>query len=89
MTWAINILHQAERDLSWYRKNSKNQYVKCFDLIRAISSNPRDGIGKPERLKYFTDKEVWSRRVSHEDRIIYTIYEDEKEIDISSCKGHY
>ncbi len=73
MTWGINILHQAEDDLSWYRENDKNRYVKCFNLIRSISSNPKDGIGKPERLKYFTDKEVWSRRVSHEDRIIYTL----------------
>ncbi len=51
-------------------------------------TDPRQGIGKPERLKYF-EKEVYSRRVNHKDRLIYTIYEDIKEIDISSFRGHY
>ena len=46
------------------------------------------GIGKPERLRYF-EKDVYSRRVNAEDRIIYTIYEENKEIHISSCRGHY
>jgi len=50
--------------------------------------NPRGGTGKPERLKYF-EKEVYSRRVNHKDRLIYTIYEDLKEIDITSFRGHY
>jgi Txe/YoeB family toxin of toxin-antitoxin system len=55
---------------------------------RATAIDPRNGIGKPERLKYF-DKEVYSRRVNHKDRMIYTIYENESFIDISSFKGHY
>ena len=50
--------------------------------------NPRIGQGKPERLKYF-EKEVYSRRVNLNDRIVYTIYESDKIVDISSCKGHY
>jgi len=50
--------------------------------------NPRVGTGKPERLKYF-EKEVYSLRVNHKDRLIYTIYEDLKEIDITSFRGHY
>ena len=49
---------------------------------------PRVGAGKPERLKHF-DKEVYSRRINHKDRIVYTIYESIKEIDITSYKGHY
>ena len=49
---------------------------------------PRVGSGKPERLKYF-EKEMYSRRVNHKDRLIYTIYEDSQEIDITSFRGHY
>ena len=49
---------------------------------------PREGRGKPERLKYF-EKEVYSRRVNHKDRLIYTIYDELKEIDITSFRGHY
>ncbi len=58
------------------------------EVVRSTAINPRSGIGKPERLKYF-DKEVYSRRVNHKDRMVYTIYENQNVIDISSFKGHY
>jgi toxin YoeB len=86
--YKINILKKAQSDLNWYRRNDKNSYIKCFDLVREIMVNPREGTGKPERLKFF-EKEVYSRRVNHKDRLIYTIYEESKEIDISSFRGHY
>ncbi len=88
MTYKITILKNAENDLAWFRKNDKQSYLKCFDLVREISKNPHEGIGKPERVKYF-ENIVYSRRVNLEDRMIYTIYEEKKEIDISSFKGHY
>jgi toxin YoeB len=50
--------------------------------------DPRNGTGKPERLKYF-EKEVYSRRINQKDRLVYTIYESVKEIDITSARGHY
>ncbi|MCB1188976.1 MAG: Txe/YoeB family addiction module toxin [Leptospiraceae bacterium] len=86
--YKVNILKNANDDLDWFRKNDKNSYIKLFDLIREIIISPRDGTGKPERLKYF-EKEVYSRRVNQKDRLIYTIYESIKEIDITSCRGHY
>jgi toxin YoeB len=89
LAYKINILTNAEDDLKWFRQHSKADYLKCFDLVRAIAVAPRDGIGKPERLRDFEDAEVYSRRVNHKDRIIYTIYESGQVIDISSCKGHY
>lgn len=88
MTYKINILKNADEDLAWYRKNDRKSYVKCFDLVRDIMKQPRMGLGKPERLRYF-DQEVYSRRVNQKDRVVYTIYENVKEIDISSFRGHY
>ena len=88
-SYRVLILEQAEKDLIWLRKNDRKSYVKCFDLLRAISQEPRKGIGKPERLKYFSGSEVYSRRINQKDRIVYVIYESEKEIDITSCRGHY
>lgn len=88
MTYKICILENANKDLDWLRKNDKTSYIKCFDLIREMTNDPRSGTGRPERLRYF-DKEVYSRRVNHKDRLIYTIYESLKEIDVSSCRGHY
>lgn len=88
MIYKVNFLQQAKEDLDWFRKNDKPSYIKCFDLIREIIESPREGIGKPERLKYYTG-EVYSRRVNLRDRLIYAIYENIFEIDISSCKTHY
>jgi len=88
MTYKINILANAEDDLAWLRKNDRTSYVKCFDLVREVAKNPRTGLGKPERLRYF-DQEVYSRRVNQKDRMIYTIYEQLQEIDVSSFRGHY
>lgn len=88
MTYMINILKNANEDLDWFRKHDKTSYVKCFDLVREVIETPRTGTGKPERLKYF-EKEVYSRRINLKDRMIYTIYEDLKQIDISSFRGHY
>ena len=86
--YKINILKKAQSDLDWFCRNDKNSYIKCFDLVRELMTNPREGTGKPERLKYF-EKEVYSRRVNHKDRLIYTVYEDLKEMDITSFRGHY
>jgi toxin YoeB len=88
MTWRILILRKAEDDLAWHRRHHRRQYVKCFDLIREIATDPRQGTGKPERLKYL-DREVWSRRVSHEDRMVYVVYAEEGSVEIVSCRSHY
>ncbi len=81
MIYKINILENANSDLNTLRRNDKSSYIKVFDLVREIMVSPRSGTGKPERLKYF-DKEVYSRRINHKDRLVYTIYESIKEVDI-------
>jgi len=88
MNWKISILSKAEKDLSWFRRHEKNCYVKCFDLIREMMADPRKGTGKPERLRHF-DREVWSRRVSQEHRLVYVVYPEDGQIEIVSCKSHY
>jgi toxin YoeB len=88
VTYKINILENANEDLNHLRRNDKTSYIKVFDLIREMMTDPRSGTGKPERLKYF-EKEVFSRRINHKDRLVYTIYEELKVVDISSAVGHY
>ncbi|OGL46412.1 MAG: hypothetical protein A2161_09855 [Candidatus Schekmanbacteria bacterium RBG_13_48_7] len=88
MSWNIKIKQKADLDLTYFRKNNRTYYVKCFDLIRELIIDPRIGTGKPEQLKLF-DREVWSRRISHEHRMIYVIYPQERLVEIISCKSHY
>lgn len=63
MIYEVNLLKQTKDDILWLKFNDRKSYVKCFDLIKSISENPRSGIGKPERLKHF-DFEIYSRRVN-------------------------
>lgn len=87
--YRVKLTNEAEEDLGWFRKNERKSYLKCFDLLRSIIKTPRTGIGKPERLRHFEDKEMYSRRVNQKDRMIYEIDEPEKQVDITSCRGHY
>ncbi len=64
----------------------KSTLKKINTLIKDIERNGiSDGIGKPEPLKY---RKAWSRRIDHENRLIYNI-DHEENLLIISCKGHY
>lgn len=59
---------------------------KIADLIEEIRKNPFAGKGKPEPLKYNLSG-YWSRRITDEHRLVYTV--SENEVQIISCKYHY
>ncbi|HHV15489.1 MAG TPA: Txe/YoeB family addiction module toxin [Gelria sp.] len=78
-------------DISWehylyWQVNDKKILRKINDLIKDIERNDNDGLGKPEPLKHELSG-YWSRRITSEHRLIYSI--DEDNIYIASCKGHY
>jgi toxin YoeB len=89
MTYKIIFRREAIAHLEDFRKNDKNTYIKCLDMVLAIGTTPREGIGKPERLKGYADAEIYSRRINEKDRIIYEIVEEEQLVEIMACKGHY
>ncbi len=55
-------------------------------LIKDITGNPFDGIGKPEALRGNLSG-FWSRRITDEHRMVYAV--EENTVIIISCKGHY
>jgi toxin-antitoxin system, toxin component, Txe/YoeB family len=57
-----------------------------MDLLNDIQRNPFEGKGKPEPLKYEL-KGLWSRRITDEHRLVYSVADDE--ISIYSCRFHY
>lgn len=86
ISWNLNLSKQAHEDLQWFRRKDKSLFVKCFDLTLAVMLDPMHGIGKPEHLKGL-DKNIWSRRVSDEHRMVYEIIG--REVDVFAYKGHY
>lgn len=66
--------------------NDKKVLRKINDLLKDIERNQNEGIGKPEALKNELSG-FWSRRITDEHRLIYSV--DEDNIYIVKCKGHY
>ena len=67
--------------LSWQTQDKQN-LKKINELIKDISRNPFDGIGKPEALKGNLSG-FYSRRINHEHRLVYAVKDDT--IYIISC----
>ncbi len=55
-------------------------------LIKGIARNGNEGIGKPEPLKHGFHG-YWSRRITHEHRLIYKFSSDE--VRVAACRYHY
>lgn len=80
----------AEKELKALKKqNNWLLLQKIEEIILEIVVSPRLGRGKPERLKGYGDDEVWSRRVTSKDRIVYQIIDNTVEILILKLFGHY
>ena len=77
---------ESWEDYLYWQKNNKKILKRINDLIKDISRNPFEGIGKPEALKY-KYKGFWSRRIDAEHRLIYQVKEGQ--ILIAKCRFHY
>jgi toxin YoeB len=78
-------------DFEYWIDNDPDVSEKIRALLKDISRNPFQGLGKPEPLK-FDLKGYWSRRISGEHRLVYKIEgskgKDQKCI-ILQCRFHY
>lgn len=69
------------------RQNDKKLHENlCKTLKEMLRGDPKTGLGKPEPLKHNLSG-LWSRRLSHRDRIIYKF--DSDYIYIFAIGGHY
>jgi toxin YoeB len=83
----IIYLPKADEDLSyWINTGNKTILKKIAELTAGILTNPYQGIGKPEPLKYSLSGK-WSRRIDKPNRYIYTVIDNT--IYVYSLKGHY
>jgi len=73
-------------DLRFWVETDRKLSSRAFDMIEAILSDPFDGIGKPEPLKYLSPG-AWSRRLTQEHRIVYLVRDDR--IDFLQARYRY
>ena len=83
---SILLEKNAVEDFEYWNKNDLKILKKIAELLLPIMRNPFEGIGKPEPLKGDL-KGYWSRRITDEHRIVYTVTTDT--IIVIACKTHY
>lgn len=76
----------AWEDYLWWQVNDRKTLKRINALIKDIQRNGNEGIGKPEALKHNLSG-YWSRRITDEHRLVYTIKGDA--ILIAQCRYHY
>jgi toxin YoeB len=78
---------KAQEHLNYWQEKDLKKVAKIKSLCQSITITPQEGIGKPERLK-FQERNVWSRRIDHTNRLVYEIKSDNR-IFILQCRYHY
>ncbi|MCS6712630.1 Txe/YoeB family addiction module toxin [Brachybacterium sp. EF45031] len=76
----------AWEDYLWWQTEDRRTLKRINQLIKDISRNGNEGIGKPEALKHGLSG-YWSRRITDEHRLVYKVVQNE--IRIASCRYHY
>lgn len=82
----IEFTEKGWADFLEWAKNERKIFSKISRLIEETSKTPFKGTGKPEALKHNL-KGYWSRRITNEHRLIYSV--SDATIKIVSCKYHY
>ena len=81
-----SITSGALDDLEVWSTTNPGVLSKIIRLIAETTRTPRTGTGKPERPKHLGG-EVWSRRITEKDRLVYDIQSDM--VTIIACRFHY
>lgn len=77
---------QAWEEYVGWQRDDKRILKRINDLLKDITRNGNEGIGKPEPLKHGFSG-YWFRRITEEHRLIYRIAGDE--VRIAQCRYHY
>ena len=84
----VGFSNEGWEDYVFWQKNDKKILKRINDLIKDIKRNPyhKNGLGKPRRPKANLSG-YYSRRITSEHRLVYTIKEEL--LIIVQCRYHY
>jgi toxin YoeB len=84
----IAFLPQASEDLQYWKQIGEKRILKRIRALLAdIQEHPFSGLGKPEPLKGENGK--WSRRITDEHRMVYSISSGMIYVYVFSLRFHY
>ena len=85
----VVLLKQAQADRDYWKHTGNKRILKRItDLLKDIEQHPFTGIGKPEPLKG-NHQGKWSRRITDEHRLIYSVSSGCIYIYVFSMRFHY
>lgn len=59
-------------------KSNPTLIKKIDKFLDEIEEHPTTGTGKPEQLKGYRERNIYSRRIDKQHRLVYEIFEEEK-----------
>jgi toxin YoeB len=77
---------ECREDLRHWVDTNRKLALRVLDLMDATMRDPYNGIGKPEHLKHMGGN-VWSRRVTEADRLVYEVFADR--VEFLQARYHY
>lgn len=77
---------KAWEDYLYWQKTDKKILKRINALLKDITRDPFEGIGKPEPLKHALSG-YWSRRINDEHRVVYKIHDGS--LFIAQLRYHY
>ena len=85
----IVMLPKADEDLAFWKKSGNKRIMnRISDLFADIMKHPFTGKGKPEPLKG-DQHGLWSRRITDEHRLVYSVSSGMVYIYVLSLRFHY
>lgn len=85
----VVLLEKAKKDyLYWKQLGDQRIMKRITQLLKDIEQHPFTGIGKPEPLKG-NHQGKWSRRITDEHRMVYSISSGRIYIYVFSMRYHY
>lgn len=89
MRFEIILTEIAKNDIEKLEKSGdKISLKKLYLLLEELENHLTSGTGKPELLRHYKIP-TWSRRISHQHRLVYRIKEEIVTVLILSARGHY
>ena len=84
----VVLLKEAKADRDYWKSRGNTRILKRITaLLKDIELHPFSGIGKPKPLKGENGK--WSRRITDEHRLVYSISNGLIYIFVFSMRYHY
>ena len=89
MSYKLEFSKTALEDIEKHKKvGDKSTLKKLQKLLTELMEHPTTGTGQPEMLKHNL-KGLYSRRINHKHRLVYSINEEIVTVYVLNAHSHY